>query len=679
VPKVGTAYVSIRARLDSLEKDLRDAKNITTRHAQDTQRAVSNVFRGAVAYLGVQQIRSFGQELFAAGRQIARTEKAFTEISGSAAGMRAEFDFLRQTSDDLGQNFYDLQDAYKGVLAASKGTSMEGQGVRDAFRGIVKASATLGLSSEDVKLSLYAVQQMMSKGKVSAEELRRQLGERLPGAFNLAAEAMGVTAGELDKMLKDGTVLSDVLIPKLARLLEERYTGQVDAATRATNKWNEAWFGLKAAIAEGDFLDQAAESMRNLTETIKDPSFRAAMREIVGFMAGFATDLINVPAAVLSKAGQEASTAMPRVKALQASISEANELIAKDYRMLEGWQAKVLGRDTYEKQIESHKKWLGELERELALYESDSWRRSMPNMPAVGKLPPPPPPPSVTVDPYEIEKARGEGYDEWMKSLNDIERRAAEWVEDEFDAAIADYNRRMPQDLGSGTSAKDTVMRQLEDPDYKAWSDFQREMIEKKTELDNSLKDSFDEMQELSEHTAESMQDAFGDLFFDAMQGRLDTFGEYFDAFMAALQRSFAQYMSQMLMEGAFGKDFKGSGWLSSAVSWMRGLWGGGAGMYSGATGSDWGMYADGGLITEPVIGMGRSGRRYAIGEGGEAEWVIPASKMGGGMTIYMNYSIQALDTGGASEIIRRNSPAVADALVRELKHSPALTNYLNA
>ena len=44
---------------------------------------------------------------------------------------------------------------------------------------------------------MLALAQMASKGTVQAEELRGQLGERLPGAFKIAAAAMGVTQAEL--------------------------------------------------------------------------------------------------------------------------------------------------------------------------------------------------------------------------------------------------------------------------------------------------------------------------------------------------------------------------------------------------------------------------------------------------------------------------------------------------
>lgn len=75
-----------------------------------------------------------------------------------------------------------------------------------AFKGIVAAVRATGGSLQDVDSALTATAQVFSKGKVSAEELRQQIGERLPGAFSLFAASIGKTPQELDKALEGGKV-----------------------------------------------------------------------------------------------------------------------------------------------------------------------------------------------------------------------------------------------------------------------------------------------------------------------------------------------------------------------------------------------------------------------------------------------------------------------------------------
>ena len=64
---------------------------------------------------------------------------------------------------------------------------------------------------------------MISKGKVQAEELRGQLGERLPSAFQLAAKAMGMTTAQLDKFMADGKLTAEDLLPKLGIVQGQSY------------------------------------------------------------------------------------------------------------------------------------------------------------------------------------------------------------------------------------------------------------------------------------------------------------------------------------------------------------------------------------------------------------------------------------------------------------------------
>jgi tape measure domain-containing protein len=74
------------------------------------------------------------------------------------------------------------------------------------FEGMAAAILATGGSTHDLNSALIAAAQVFSKGKVSAEELRQQIGERLPGAFTIFADSMGISTKELDKMLERGEV-----------------------------------------------------------------------------------------------------------------------------------------------------------------------------------------------------------------------------------------------------------------------------------------------------------------------------------------------------------------------------------------------------------------------------------------------------------------------------------------
>lgn len=166
---------------------------------------------------------------------------------GRGAKLAADdIDYLRRKSEDLGLVFSAISDPFAGFAAAVRGTDLESQ-TRAIFDGVVDGAAALKLSEDDTRGVLLALEQMVSKGIVSAEELRGQLGERLPGAFRLAAEALGVTTRELDDMLKRGAVTADDLLPKLARALSELYGAD---ARRAAQDAQGDFARLKNAIYE---------------------------------------------------------------------------------------------------------------------------------------------------------------------------------------------------------------------------------------------------------------------------------------------------------------------------------------------------------------------------------------------------------------------------------------------
>lgn len=152
-----------------------------------------------------------------------RLDAGLKAVSKSTADFAQTQEFLRGLSNSLGVSYQTLAESYKGLKASTNGTNLEGRATEKIFASVVRAGAALKLSNDDIRGSLLALQQMMSKGTVSAEELRGQLGERLSGAFRLAANAMGVTEQKLGKMLEQGQVMAADLLPRLAAELDKTY------------------------------------------------------------------------------------------------------------------------------------------------------------------------------------------------------------------------------------------------------------------------------------------------------------------------------------------------------------------------------------------------------------------------------------------------------------------------
>ena len=81
----------------------------------------------------------------------------------------------------------------------------------------------MGMSADRVALALDALGQMASKGTVSMEELRQQLGDSLPGATAIAAKGLGLTTSELTKLVESGQLSTEQFFPAFRRGLEETF------------------------------------------------------------------------------------------------------------------------------------------------------------------------------------------------------------------------------------------------------------------------------------------------------------------------------------------------------------------------------------------------------------------------------------------------------------------------
>ena len=195
-------------------------------------------------------------------------ELAFQSIFTNTAAAGAQIDYVRDLTDKLGLSFLDASEGAKKLFAAAKGTEVE-KDAQDIFEAFSTMGAALKLSGSEMESVFLAVSQMISKGKVSAEELRLQLAERMPGAVNLFAKAIGVTTAELDKMLQEGKVGLDSL-RAFANEVQKTYETGAEKASRGLqaelNRTANAWFNVKKAFVD---TQASADALRSVSSALE--------------------------------------------------------------------------------------------------------------------------------------------------------------------------------------------------------------------------------------------------------------------------------------------------------------------------------------------------------------------------------------------------------------------------
>ncbi|SLN77318.1 tape measure protein [Oceanibacterium hippocampi] len=235
------------------------------------------------AFGGFSLVR-IGREIRDASDTYSGFIATLTAGTGSAEAANEEYNYLRETVARLGLEIQSAAPGFTKLTSATRGTALAGQATRDIFESVAIAARVLKLDTQQTDGALRALEQIASKGVVSMEELKLQLGDRIPGAMRIASEAMGVSTAQLIKMIESGELLSEDFLPKFAARLKQEFAGALpqamEAAQASTAALNNALFDLGTNIAASGFIDAYIGSVEALTD-------------VVGFAAAHTDELTN--------------------------------------------------------------------------------------------------------------------------------------------------------------------------------------------------------------------------------------------------------------------------------------------------------------------------------------------------------------------------------------------------
>ncbi len=175
-------------------------------------------FAAAITAGGIG-LTNFVSRMIDTAKETSRANIALKNVSGGMAQFARNQEFLLGLSKKYGVQINTLTRGFAGFKAAADLSNISIEDQYKIFESLSRASVAFGLSADDQKGVFLALSQMMSKNKVSSEELRQQMGERLPVAIQAMAKAVGVSVAELEELMKSGKVVSSEVLPKFADAL----------------------------------------------------------------------------------------------------------------------------------------------------------------------------------------------------------------------------------------------------------------------------------------------------------------------------------------------------------------------------------------------------------------------------------------------------------------------------
>jgi tape measure domain-containing protein len=240
---------------------------------------LSRVASRMAAYFAIESLVNFGKELVNVERRFELLENRVSFVAGATTIGDAIMGRLKNTANELGIGLEELVNGFAGFGIAAKMAGFGATQTEEIFTKVAVSLRAAGANSLQTQRAFYALQQMLSKGVVSAEELRRQLGESLPGASDLMAEAYrrlhpeaNITNREFTKLLENGKIISAEILPEFANVLEEEFSpalsgkkNSLDAAlTRASNRLLE----FKRILSDKEFFKSVINSFDDFVKDV---------------------------------------------------------------------------------------------------------------------------------------------------------------------------------------------------------------------------------------------------------------------------------------------------------------------------------------------------------------------------------------------------------------------------
>ena len=435
---------------------------------------------------GVTSLSGLLSSLVNTAREAGRARVVLRNISSDAREYSRSLKFLTDLTDKYGTDLIGTTEAFAKFKAAATPAGIALAEQERIFSNISKAMASFGISGGEASLTMMAITQMMSKGKISSEELRRQLGERMPVAMQAMANAAGVSMAQLDKLLKEGKLRSADIMGKfsdeLAKLSGDTSTDNLESSLgRLKNAFTDLADSLHIYDNFKALVDKVKEALDYIKTHLSNLYIWAGGLLGVRLWSKFSTAWNQAGTVIKAsqaqaiadeasakesakRAKQEAQKALAeaqkQLQRAEAAVQAAGTMTEKEQRRLEA--AKYTGDVRFQKAVDNFSN--AQTEKRTLLNEHQALLRGMQRSEEEAAQ-------RVANAKLALQRANDEAAAKIIAKQEQIERAKDERVaaaKRALEAAIS------PKDVKAGTTALDKAGRYTSE-EQKAIRDLKRE------------------------------------------------------------------------------------------------------------------------------------------------------------------------------------------------------------
>ena len=299
-----TPSVSIRANIDTTQAQQSMTRLVAT--TESLRNTIVSAMRQvaievSAVVLSFEKLKNTISDIVGVGEKMQRVQFALTQLYGSQEKGAEAFKNILELSSQVPVPLDNL------LNAAVKLKSVGIEPLDGSLKALASAIVSFGGTGQDLELVALALQQMVSKGTLSMEELKQQLGERVPNAIQKMMQVLGYSENQMWKFFQDvqkGTVDSRTAVMGFVEALKQEpdiTRSFISTLPGALNALKVELQKIALELGEAGFFDAIVKAVQKLGNELKKPEIKEgittlgqALGGMVQTLAGFIPALSEV-------------------------------------------------------------------------------------------------------------------------------------------------------------------------------------------------------------------------------------------------------------------------------------------------------------------------------------------------------------------------------------------------
>lgn len=295
---------NFRAELASMETGLRKA-SANTLSLNDGLRTLRSTLISVTAAYGAFNAAA---SVLKTGQFFQGMEATMLMVSDDSVEAGKRLEFVRNQAYRLGLDLKVAAQGYTQMSIAANGVLTKSQNDQ-LFKSFSEYATALQVDPVKYQRGITAIQQMMGKGQIMAEELKQQLAEGIPGSLQVFVKASQeafndstIDVTKLMDMMQKGELKAAKVLPFVAKYYAEAANkgGALQKALQgnrvAMQRLSQTWLNFQNKIFESGFGDKMTETFNNLAKLLDSNGPLAAA--VGQFVAGFIDGFMKIPYAL---------------------------------------------------------------------------------------------------------------------------------------------------------------------------------------------------------------------------------------------------------------------------------------------------------------------------------------------------------------------------------------------